>query len=101
MIRQNNYQLFLHLCKLITLLTDILLFDKILTTFRELAVFFISSLDVRAGTEVISGAILATLDTDKVKPPIVEADTKKIFSSRITKVTSPATYCLNKGQENF
>ena len=47
-----------------TLLTDILLFDKILTTFRELAVFFISSLDVRAGTEVISGAVLATFNTD-------------------------------------
>ena len=64
MIRQSNYQLFLHLSKLITLLTDILLFDKILTTFRELAVFFISSLDLRAGTEVISGAVLTTLDTD-------------------------------------
>ena len=76
-------------------LTDFLLLYWILTTFKELAVFFISSLDVRAGTEVISGAVLATLDTDKVEPSIVEADSKKIFSSGITKVTSPATYCLN------
>ena len=75
-------------------MTDFVLFDEILTTFRELAIFFIGSLDVRAGAEVIRGVVLATLDTDQVKPTIVEADTKKIFPSEITKVPSPATYCL-------
>ena len=94
MIRRHIHQLIFCLGKLKTLLTDIVLFDEILTTFRELAIFFIGSLDVRAGAEVVSGAVLATLNTDQVKPTIVEADTKKIFSSGITKVTSPATYCL-------
>ena len=64
MIRQHIHQLIFYLDKLKTLLTDFVLFDEILTTFRELAIFFIGSLNVRAETEVLSFAVLATLNTD-------------------------------------
>ena len=49
---------------------------KILTAFKELAVFWIVSLDVRAGTEVISGTVLTTLHTGETHAKAVEADTK-------------------------
>ena len=64
MIRQHIHQLIFYLDKLKTLLTDFVLFDEILTTFRELAIFFNGSLNVRAETEVLSFAVLATLNTD-------------------------------------
>ena len=60
-------------------LTDILQFNLDTynnTTFKELAVFWIVSLDVRAGTEVITDAVLATLNTGQTHAKAVEADTK-------------------------
>ena len=57
-------------------MTTVYLDLNILTAFKELAVFWVVSLDVRAGTEVLTGAILATLNTGQTRAKLVEADTK-------------------------
>ena len=57
-------------------MTTVYLDLNILTAFKELAVFWVVSLDVRAGAEVITGAVLATLNTGQTRAKLVEADTK-------------------------
>ena len=59
-----------------------------LTAFKELAVSFVCSLNVRAGTEVTNSAVLTALHADQVNSSVVEAHTEEIFASGVTKVWS-------------
>ena len=62
----------------------------ILTAFIKLAVFLVFSLNVRAGAEVISGAILAALHAHQVHSSVVKAYTKEIAANTTKGNTSTA-----------
>ena len=91
MIQQDSYLLNFYLHKNIL---NVIRFQQkiiILTTLKELAVFLIFSLDVRAGTEILSRSILTALQTDNILTLFMEADTKEIFFSVKAEVTALST----------